>query len=51
MGALADELVDVLGDAFSAPQADLQTGMSRVIQRLLILRALAFLSCYRGERT
>ncbi|CAI9635365.1 hypothetical protein GT037_007674 [Alternaria burnsii] len=25
MGALADELVDVLGDAFSAPQADLQT--------------------------
>lgn len=30
MGALADELVDVLGDAFSAPQADLQTGMSRV---------------------
>jgi hypothetical protein len=25
MGALADELVDVLGDAFSTPQADLQT--------------------------
>jgi len=30
MGALADELVDVLGDAFSTPQADLQSGMSRV---------------------
>ncbi|KAI4653104.1 uncharacterized protein J4E79_008617 [Alternaria viburni] len=26
MGALADELVDVLGDAFSTPQADLQSG-------------------------
>ena len=29
MGALADELVDVLGDAFSTPQADLESGMSR----------------------
>ncbi|KAL1793424.1 hypothetical protein ACET3X_008406 [Alternaria dauci] len=29
MGALADELVDVLGDAFSAPQADLQTGSAQ----------------------
>ncbi|KAG9196257.1 hypothetical protein G6011_01378 [Alternaria panax] len=29
MGALADELVDVLGDAFSRPQADLQTGSSQ----------------------
>jgi hypothetical protein len=28
MGALADELVDVLGDAFSTPRVDLQTGMS-----------------------
>jgi hypothetical protein len=30
MGALADELVDVLGDAFSASTADAQTGKSRV---------------------
>jgi hypothetical protein len=55
MGALADELVDVLGDAFSTPQADLQTGMSRVgtlsIQRSTILRAFAFYICYRGERS
>jgi len=37
MGALADELVDVLGDAFSTPQDDLQNGMSRV-GKLLIQR-------------
>jgi hypothetical protein len=50
MGALADELVDVLGDAFATPQTDSQTGMSRVgamtIQRLFMLRALAFDTSY-----
>ncbi|CAG5183257.1 uncharacterized protein ALTATR162_LOCUS10491 [Alternaria atra] len=29
MGALADELVDVLGDAFSTPQDDLQNGSAQ----------------------
>lgn len=46
MGALADELVDVLGDAFSAPTAHALTGKSRAVAHCQFMRSLCTFGCF-----
>lgn len=46
MGALADELVDVLDDAFSAPTAHAYTGKSRVVAHCQFMQSLCTFGCF-----